>query len=134
MGLGNRERVPRFVGCPLCAGDERLDQRGARLKKLAWGVRDSLNDDTPMPWAWELCLHCMDMQTGTVLNWPRRGDWQDNSQILRSMRAVWRSWRFHTTSAKEWTPADLAYKDWLDAGKPKAKSEYELWLESRDNG
>jgi hypothetical protein len=76
----------------------------------------------------------MNLQTGTILNWPLAGDWLDNAKFLRAMTTTWKSWKFHTSTAKDWTAADLAYQDWLNEGKAKKQSEYELWLESKDNG
>lgn len=85
-----------------------------------------------MPWAWELCLHCMDISTGTILNWPIAGDWLKNAEVLRAMRTVWKSWKFHTETAAGWTPSDLSYLDWLSEGTEKKKSKYELWAEKQN--
>jgi len=76
----------------------------------------------------------MDMHSGTVLNWPVSGGWLDNGRYLRPMRTVWRAWRFFTGSAKDWTADDLAYQDWLNENKPETKTNYQLWLENRNNG
>jgi hypothetical protein len=72
----------------------------------------------------------MDLNTGAFLNWPLAGGWLQNSDLLRCMRSVWRAWKFANASAADWTPADLAYKEWLDSGEAQVKpSKFETWLE-----
>jgi hypothetical protein len=92
-----------------------------------------------MPWSWELCTHCMDLQTGTILNWPLGPDWERNAPILEIMKTTWQGWIFHTRTMNpkhtKWSEWEVDYDAWLQEGReqlPDAPSDGELW--AREQG
>lgn len=91
-----------------------------------------------MPWVWTLCTHCMDLQSGVILNWPFGPVWEDNAAVLELMRSAWQGWLFHsrTTNPKHtvWSQWEIDYEDWLQEGReqlPDAPSGVEAWAKEQ---
>lgn len=83
----------------------------------------------------------MDLQTGTILNWPLAGGWLYNQRILDIMRFTWYTVRhIHETAArsqagKAWTPSQIRFQaslDQLRSDRPVAPSPYEEWLAANE--
>ena len=111
-----------------------------RQKKIAWAVADHFDSGgaAPMPWPWVLCTHCMDMQSGNILNWPLGQDWERNAPVLAAMRDTWHGWLFHTRTNNpkhtKWTEWEVGYEEWLQNGReqlPDAPSDLELWAKEQ---
>ncbi len=92
-----------------------------------------------MPWPWVLCTHCMDLQTGNILNWPLGPDWEKNAPVLQAMRDTWQGYLFHVRTRDpkhtKWTEWEVSYESWLQEGREQlevAPSEYEIW--AREQG
>ena len=90
----------------------------------------------PMPWTWELCLYCMNMQTGSFIHWPLAGGLRKNQPILQLMRLTWRTWQWlHKVDNDkyEWTEHDLEFHIWLTEGRerPQPLSNFEKWANER---
>ncbi len=77
-----------------------------------------------MPWPWALTKSCLDLQTGTVINWPwPTADYTRNAYAIATMLEVWRVWQlFYKPKTRygakgqmknNWTPADVDKFAWL---------------------
>lgn len=110
-------------------------------KKIAWQVADHFESEgsLPMPWPWLLCTHCMDLQSGNILNWPLGPDWEKNAPVLQAMRDTWQGYLFHVRTSDpkhtKWSEWEVSYESWLQEGREQlaaAPSEYEIW--AREQG
>lgn len=88
-----------------------------------------------MPSLWQVCLDCVDMQSGNMLHWPITGGWSANRQLLDLMRFVWSAWRIFSTHAdgKE-TDGQFETRMMLIEGKPELArklTKFEEWEQAR---
>ena len=90
----------------------------------------------PMPWPWSLCRHCLDLQTGTVHQWPLPGGWLRNEPLLEAMIHIWRIAQLYATPIDQWTSEDVALDEWVQDGRPalaQPLTDYERWLANLGN-
>lgn len=57
----------------------------------------------------------MNMQTGTIHNWPYKGGYLQNSKTLPWLRQARAAYLFATTKAQDWTQTEVDYMDWLES-------------------
>ncbi|MCA9921547.1 MAG: hypothetical protein KC419_08150 [Anaerolineales bacterium] len=87
----------------------------------------------PAPWPWQYCRYCMDLQSGTFLNWPMGPTLKENLPVLEMMKITWDTWRHISLTSRakhKWTEQDIHFDDWLNQDRPQllaAPSALEVW-------
>ncbi|MCP5097717.1 MAG: hypothetical protein GY943_19390, partial [Chloroflexi bacterium] len=86
-----------------------------------------------MPWTWNYCRYCMNLQDGTFLQWPLGPRYRDNKVVLPLMKITWETWRHVSLTGNpnhKWSAWDINFDLWLNEGRGSTASESaaEQWI------